>query len=693
MGMSQPRRILVTTFTSVPIARAQQTARRSIERARAALTNASRPVSVIPMRAMPGALARALTRQVATVWVEWDAWEFTQGIQGWDKLTGYGIPMLAGKPTVVRSYLHATAPVRVLGELEIAPSQSGPWQTIPSMGSARIPFWGGATLVAVDRRRRGVFGEETLNFLLDEAITARGGTWWLRMKWVWPAGPWPTPTSIQARNLRTTSLAQITFEATPPLRLRLVLFRYRTTTSPVWHEAKSTDKRMLDSWLRRAYPIADLWSWRVTVDARHWQLDPADPVNAAAAQLALAQMAALRITDQASGAHPLTYYYGMVTDKGGFMRGKALGVLPGQAVAVGPTGSSRFPWDTDGSYGDWYGGHEIGHILGRLHPGYCGQATEDPNYPYPNGEITDQLNGRDIYMGFDVGNRLLGILPRILPGRAWHDVMTYCDRQWVSFYTWGTVRQALIDAENNIAPGSYPSTLGQGMGSRVVAEQGPRHQPETDDGEGAYLLASVNLSAGTGNINYVLPATPTPYDRPTIEGRVTVRRRLRDGTSDILPVLFLRDLCRGSDEADEVGLAVAFVPTAEAIDQLELLVDGEVVDEFEPGPEPTAVRDLQLRPGDEGVEEGEATAVLSWADDSAGERGRGYTVQASTDGGEEWVTLAVQIPETSTVIALDDFTEHERVRFRVFSTNGLMQRETALGELSVVDLLARLAEG
>ena len=30
-----------------------------------------------------------------------------------------------------------------------------------------------------------------------------------------------------------------------------------------------------------------------------------------------------------------------------------------------PTGSGAGGWDTDGSYGDWYGGHELAHSFGR----------------------------------------------------------------------------------------------------------------------------------------------------------------------------------------------------------------------------------------------------------------------------------------------------------------------------------------
>jgi hypothetical protein len=64
-----------------------------------------------------------------------------------------------------------------------------------------------------------------------------------------------------------------------------------------------------------------------------------------------------------TGEYGRYVYYGMVDDGGGFMRGKAAGI-PG-TIASDPTGSGRFAWDTDGSNGDSYGGHEIAHTCGR----------------------------------------------------------------------------------------------------------------------------------------------------------------------------------------------------------------------------------------------------------------------------------------------------------------------------------------
>jgi hypothetical protein len=122
-----------------------------------------------------------------------------------------------------------------------------------------------------------------------------------------------------------------------------------------------------------------------------------------------------------------TRYYGMVDDAGGFMPGCAVNV-PG-FVASGPTGvasAERFGWDTDGSYGDWYGAHELAHTWGREDVPFCG--AEGGTYPYPDGRVSPTLAGDSAIYGFD-------ILTRAIYGPGWKDVMGFCPYQWVSDFT------------------------------------------------------------------------------------------------------------------------------------------------------------------------------------------------------------------------------------------------------------------
>jgi len=215
------------------------------------------------------------------------------------------------------------------------------------------------------------------------------------------------------------------FETVQPLNL--VIYRIGYAVSGTNYVASDAQSGALLNWLVRAYPInlirycyRDHWFGNATVDARGRLTAPdADAVNAI--------LESKRIWDWFYPAWPeilRALYYGMVPDGGGFMQGKAAGI-PAH-VASGPTGSTatRFTWDTDGNYGDWYGAHELGHALGRRHPGFCGQSR-DPQHPsgdYPNGRISPSMTGTAAMYGFDTGTG------QIYPP-DWHDVMTYCDFQ------------------------------------------------------------------------------------------------------------------------------------------------------------------------------------------------------------------------------------------------------------------------
>src|SRR5262249_40201582 len=113
---------------------------------------------------------------------------------------------------------------------------------------------------------------------------------------------------------------------------------------------------------------------------------------------------------------------------GGFMPGCAAGV-PG-FVASGPTGvpTGDFSWDTDGSYGDWYGAHQLANTWGRPNAELsAGQAL--PSYPYLDNRISPVLEGDPAIYGFD-------ITTRALYDPTWRDVMSLRSYLWVSDVTY-----------------------------------------------------------------------------------------------------------------------------------------------------------------------------------------------------------------------------------------------------------------
>ena len=127
------------------------------------------------------------------------------------------------------------------------------------------------------------------------------------------------------------------------------------------------------------------------------------------------------------------------------MRGCASGIPDSpdaSVVASSPTGDPNGPHiptnsvgDTDASFGDWYGGHELAHTFGRCHPGFCnGNSSDDDNFPNPNGQISDN---RQTYVGLDFGDVVNGEPKQIVISPFAFDIMTYCNQpQWLSAYAY-----------------------------------------------------------------------------------------------------------------------------------------------------------------------------------------------------------------------------------------------------------------
>jgi hypothetical protein len=67
----------------------------------------------------------------------------------------------------------------------------------------------------------------------------------------------------------------------------------------------------------------------------------------------------------------------------------------------------------------------------------------------PTGQLA---NADNAFVGFDVGDPAHSLPMAALPGTDWHDVMTYCNTQWLSSYTYQPIYTRLV-AENDLAPG------------------------------------------------------------------------------------------------------------------------------------------------------------------------------------------------------------------------------------------------
>lgn len=395
--------------------------------------------------------------------------EVTQGVQ----LPFNPIPLVAGTPgafkrTFARVYLRTEGGpdvANVTGLLFATRPDGSPAPGPASRASiAPVDVKAGATAVET----RSVLGR-SLNFDLPPEWLAAGRLHLQLGRLEIEGAQSPLPCLECANGLGPGGPAMVTFRKVPPLRVWLIKVPYMDPESGLVSPG-DVHLDALASWLRRAYPTSE-------VRAKYATLPPlATPPGEEGCNTVNAEIAAWIATLPAED--PRTRFYGLVHDDGGdqFM----IGCNPiGTHVGSGPTGiPGPTSWDKDQSFGDSYGGHEIGHSFGRDHPGNCGkpvQIRRDFAFPYPGGYIGNAVRDTG---GLDVGDADLGIAPRVWDWRSLAaDVMTYCDNQWPSDYTYRGILKQLCKEDLARCPES--AVLAAGVAPAGVRSAAPRARPRS----------------------------------------------------------------------------------------------------------------------------------------------------------------------------------------------------------------------
>ncbi|MGD8465976.1 MAG: DNRLRE domain-containing protein, partial [Anaerolineae bacterium] len=257
-----------------------------------------------------------------------------------------------------------------------------------------------------------------------------------------------------------TASTSISFENVPDLNLILYRVGYEVRDTGTNYIAGWSHVNQAVDWLRRAYPVADVW---LTVRDLDWGTTDVND-EGRLSDIGCGSVHT-RVDGLTSANMPILFdggvyrSYGLVDDGGGFMRGCS--PRPGRS-ASGPTGSGTFGWDFDGSYGDWYTGHELGHSLAQAHirggppAGGCGDEGGGRNLYNPFGQyrgtISPIIVGDEALVGYDFG-----------PGDIYpplsHDVMTYCDYQWMSDITYEGLMDRLQSETAARAVGASATSL------------------------------------------------------------------------------------------------------------------------------------------------------------------------------------------------------------------------------------------
>ena len=309
------------------------------------------------------------------------------------------IELLAGKRTAVRVYLRPSGlatGIPVTGMLEVA--RDGRSEAVSSGSS--IELQPDEDRPDLEAQRRSL--ERSLYFLLEPEQTAIGRVE-LRLKEVTPILRGDREIGLQVLD---HDPVWADFKEGPSLSVRLVCYRVRDPATGDVHMPTTAHRFAVRSFLERAFPISELrWS-EITVEPAPGFCPPysdegttlADPGRAWQEKfdLACAHLMAIRARELEEDQDPETLYYGLVHHPTEFFVGAVSDVPPNaryDVVGIGPAEAS------DGSYA----GHEIAHMLGRLHPGTGeGQTREDSQFPDDYGGRLSSAAER--HHGFDVGD-------------------------------------------------------------------------------------------------------------------------------------------------------------------------------------------------------------------------------------------------------------------------------------------------
>ncbi len=557
--------------------------------------------------------------------------EVTQTIQDLNN----SVRLVAGKRTFVRFHVRSPQGSQI-STAELKATRDGQTITLPPMNPGRA-----ITIVANPNR---VVRDQAFLFELPDGY--RQGEVSLRAE-VNPAGEVSDPNA--ENDVRELT---VKFETVPPLYLVIYGFTY-TGTDGVRHSVEDKDIRMMANWMQRAWPVPGVLFWIRHEDITSSMGQGLPDCSTINEHLNLKRLADLQSPGNRVPAN--ARYYGMVSDKGGFMRGCADG-LPGFASS-GPTGvpdpdSALLSWDTDGSYGDWYGSHEVAHNYSRYHAEFCSAAAGRP-FPNPGGAISPVSTGAAAIMGYDH-------LTHSVLSPAWTDNMAYCRFQWMSEFTYTGLLDGILSNVGSVEPVSLK-----------------------EQARAAGTLTDRMLVVGTVDLNK--PGAPTAHLAPIylLREAFEVAPRvpgdyaivLKAGDSELASYPFTPSTMisgaaatSGQPELDlrAIHELVAYVEGTTVVD-----ITGpgrSLLATVKAGPAFPAVT-VQKPAGGETIDADEVE--VSWtASDADGDKLL-YAVQYSPDNGQNWVTVAEDIPETSVMVDRYEISGSDKALFRVLATDGI----------------------
>ena len=314
--------------------------------------------------------------------------------------------------------------------------------------------------------------------------------------------------------------------------------------------------------------------------------------------------------------------------------------------------------------------HELGHNYGRFHiiqATNCGaQAPDRPWSAYPADHCTlgvTDLNKPDAPMGYD---RITGTL--IPPDQA-GDLMSYANSDWISPFTWNALVAAIPVTDSGAGGGGMSQAGLLHRKDDINPQPLPPHDPAFIwqgiihvDSDTATVLPGYRLPRGAIDPAKVKESLDAAAALPA---NANYRLRLIGDPGaaplDERPVAFV-----ASAEGDRGSLIfVQALPDLGTATKMQVLSGGRVIAEVAASPN---VPVIAL--GVPAIDSTNHTIGLTWTATDADNDPLLFTVQFSPDNGTNWLTLKVNDPDTALAIPTTHLHGGDQCVLRVLATDG-----------------------